>query len=124
MTAKRRLLELESTFPTIVCLCGSTKFWREFQEINLQETLKGKIVLSIANVASSDDELFAKLSLTERERITRSLDELHFRKIELSDEVFIVNKNSYIGDSTKRELEYAQSLGKKICWLEPPVNIP
>jgi hypothetical protein len=122
MSTERRMIKLESTFPMIVCLCGSTKFWREFQEINLQETLKGKIVLSIANVASSDDELFAKLSLTERECVTSSLDELHFRKIELADEVFIVNKGGYIGESTKRELEYAKSLGKTVRWLEPLVN--
>jgi hypothetical protein len=119
MNLQRRLLERESTFPTIVCLCGSTKFWREFQEVNLQETLKGKIVLSIANVASSDDELFAQLSQIEREHITNALDELHFRKIELADEVFIVNKGGYVGESTKRELEYAQRLEKKIRWLEP-----
>lgn len=119
MSSERRLVKLESTFPTIVCLCGSTKFWREFQEVNLKETLAGKIVLSIANVGSSDTELFAHSSEQERKRLIKTLDELHFRKIELSDEVFIINKDGYIGESTQRELEYARSLGKVIRWLEP-----
>jgi hypothetical protein len=110
--------KLNPTFPTIVCLCGSTRFWREFQEVNRQETLAGKIVLSIANVASSDAELFAGLSEQEREHIVKTLDELHFRKIELADEVLIINKNGYMGESTKWELEYAQHLGKVIRWLE------
>jgi hypothetical protein len=114
----RRTINLESTFPTIVCLCGSTRFWREFQQINLQETLAGKIVLSIANVASSDAELFAGLSEQERKHVVKTLDELHFRKIELADEVLIINKEGYVGESTKRELEYAQRLGKVIRWLE------
>jgi hypothetical protein len=118
MYSNRRTIDLEPTFPTIVCLCGSTRFWREFQEVNLQETLAGNIVLSIANVSSSDTELFAGLSEQEREHIVKTLDELHFRKIELADEVLIINKEGYMGESTKRELEYAQHLGKVIRWLE------
>jgi hypothetical protein len=88
----------------------------------LQETLAGKIVLSIANIASSDAELFAAHSKQERERITRTLDKLHFRKIELADEVFIINKDGYVGKSTRREIDYARSLGKVIRWLEPPLD--
>jgi hypothetical protein len=119
MPSKRRTIDLEPTFPIIVCLCGSTRFWREFQQINLQETLAGKIVLSIANVASSDAELFAGLSEQERKHVVKTLDELYFRKIELADEVLIINKEGYVGEFTKRELEYAQCLGKVIRWLEP-----
>jgi hypothetical protein len=122
MTSERCAVKLESTFPTIVCLCGSTKFWREFQEVNLQETLAGKIVLSIANIASTDTELFAKHSEQQREQIIKSLDKLHFRKIELADEVFIINKDGYVSESTQRELDYARSLGKVIRWLEPPLD--
>jgi hypothetical protein len=85
----------------------------------LQETLAGKIVLSIANISSSDTELFAAHSKQERERITKTLDELHFRKIELADEVLIINKDGYVGESTGRELDYALSLAKVIRWLEP-----
>jgi hypothetical protein len=119
MVSKRSMINLGPTFPTIVCLCGSTRFWGEFQEVNLQETLAGRIVLSIANIASSDPELFAKLPEHERERTRALLDNLHFRKIELADEILIINKDGYIGDATKRELDYAQRLGKVIRWLEP-----
>ncbi|MGL4610944.1 MAG: hypothetical protein ACRCYY_14915 [Trueperaceae bacterium] len=118
MTSKRRTLELDLTFPTIVCLCGSSKFYKEFQEINARETLAGNIVLSIANLAKSEADYFANLSEQESERLKTTLDELHRRKIELADEVFIVNKDGYMGESTNRELEYAEQLGKKIRWLE------
>jgi hypothetical protein len=119
MASKRRVFELESTFPTIVCLCGSTRFYHEFQMVNARETLAGNIVLSIANFASSEAEYFALLPEEESERVKVTLDELHKRKIELADEVFIVNKDGYIGESTRRELDYALSLAKVIRWLEP-----
>lgn len=46
------------------------------------------------------------------------LDELHFRKIDICDEVFIINKDGYIGESTRNEIEYAEKLGKPINYLE------
>lgn len=46
------------------------------------------------------------------------LDELHFRKIDLSEEIFVINKNGYIGESTRNEIEYAESLGKPVQYLE------
>jgi cell division protein FtsB len=119
MISERRLVKLESTFPKIVCLCSSTRFYEEFQKVNAQETLAGNIVLSIAAFASSEVEYFAGLSKQEGEQLKKTLDELHLRKIELADEVPIINKGGYIGESTKRELEYAQTLGKVIRWLEP-----
>jgi hypothetical protein len=118
MISKRRVVELESTFPTIVCLCGSTRFYEEFQRVNIQETLAGKIVLSIASFASSEADYFARLPEQEAEQLKATLDELHFRKIELADEVLIINKDGYIGESTRREIDYALSLGKVIRWLE------
>jgi alkyl hydroperoxide reductase subunit AhpC len=120
MTSERRLVKLESTFPKIVCLCGSTKFYEEFQKVNAQETLAGNIVLSIATFATSEAEYFAGLSEQQGERVKKMLDDLHKRKIELADEVFIINKDGYVGESTKQELEYARTLGKVIRWLEPP----
>jgi hypothetical protein len=118
MTSERRLVKLESTFPRIVCLCGSTKFYEEFQKVNAQETLAGNIVLSIATFALGEAEYFAGLSEQQGERVKKMLDDLHRRKIELADEVFIINKDGYIGESTRQELEYAKSLGKTIRWLE------
>lgn len=105
--------------PTIVCLCGSTRFWREFQAASLRETLAGKIVLSIGAASGTDDEHFGNLPREEYDRVKTMLDELHLRKIDLADEVLILNKDGYIGESTRRELFYAIKSGKTIRFLEP-----
>ncbi len=97
----------------IVCLCGSTRFKQQFQEHNLKETLAGKIVLSVGCYMHSDPEL----GITDEQK--KKLDELHLRKIDLADEVLILNVGGYIGESTRRELQYAERQGKKICFLEP-----
>lgn len=106
--------------PTIVCLCGSTRFWRAFQAASLRETLAGRIVLSIGAASGTDDDHFGNLPRAEYDRVKAQLDELHLRKIDLADEVLILNVGGYLGDSTRRELAYAQSLGKRIRWLEEP----
>lgn len=104
--------------PTIVCLCGSTRFWREFQAAAFRETLAGRIVLSIGAASGTDDEHFGNLPRGEYERMKADLDELHLRKIDLADEVLILNKDGYIGTSTRRELDYAKVLGKRVRFLE------
>lgn len=105
--------------PTIVCLCGSTRFWRTFQRAGLRETMAGRIVLSIGAASGTDDEHFGNLPKAEYDRIKTMLDELHMRKIELCDEVLILDQDKYIGESTARELAYAQQLGKKVrYWSE------
>lgn len=107
-----------SAKPTVVCLCGSTRFFDTFQRANLEETLDGKIVLSIGCDMKADDELFKDKSIHELTRIKEALDQLHLRKIDLADEVLILNVGGYIGDSTRRELEYAITNGKKIRYWE------
>ena len=102
------------SFPVIVCLCGSTRFGDAFREANLRETLAGKIVLSIGCNLRTDKEVFGHLSEDELARIKTQLDELHLRKIDLADEVLILNVGGYIGESTQRELDYAKSRGKTI----------
>jgi hypothetical protein len=106
-------------FPTIVCLCGSTRFWREFQAASLRETLAGKIVLSIGAASGTDDEHFGNLPREEYDRVKAMLGELHLRKIDLADDVLILNCGGYIGPSTARELAYARQLDKTIRFLEP-----
>ncbi len=112
--------DMKLGFPTIVCLCGSTRFWREFQRQSLAETLAGKIVLSIGAASGTDDEHFGNLPRDEYERVKAMLDEFHLRKIDLADEVLILNVGGYIGDSTRRELEYALGRRKCVRFLEPP----
>jgi hypothetical protein len=115
----RRKAEDNSRRPTIVCLCGSTRFWRDFQRASLQETMAGKIVLSIGAASGTDDEHFGNLPREEYDRIKGMLDELHLRKIDLADEVLILNVGGYIGESTSRELAYAKAHGKRVRYLGP-----
>lgn len=95
--------------PTIVVLCGSTRFRDEFTEANRRLTLEGAIVLAPGVFGHSGDPL------TEADKIR--LDSLHFRKIELADEVYVVNPGGYIGDSTRAEIKYAEWHDKPIAYL-------
>ncbi len=110
---------LPPEFPTIVCLCGSTRFWKEFRDHGLRLTLEGKIVLSIG-IAAPDSITFAQASDEEGLELKERLDWLHKRKIDLADEVLILNVGGYIGDSTRSELNYATTRGKVIRFLEYP----
>lgn len=103
--------------PTIVCLCGSTRFKQQFIDANFRETMTGKIVLSVGWFSHADAEVYAP---TEKEKA--ALDELHMRKIDLADEVLILNVGGYMGESTRRELAYAESLGKPVRWWEGTVS--
>lgn len=104
--------------PMIVCLCGSTRFYDAFQEANYQLTMEGKIVLSVgfyphAKALHGHGEGVGHDS-TEK----RALDDLHLRKIDLADEVLVLNVGGYIGESTRREIDYARRSGKPVRWLE------
>ena len=103
--------------PRIVCLCGSTRFAEAFQRANLTETIAGHIVLSIGCNTKSDSDLIALGELTEDAKAR--LDELHKRKIDLADEILVLNVGGYIGDSTRSEVNYAAQNGKAIRYLEP-----
>lgn len=104
--------------PVVVVLCGSTRFSEAFQQASLMETIAGKIVLTIGCDMRSDDELFVNMSGDELVALKERLDELHLRKIDMADEVLILNVGNYIGQSTARELLYAQQQGKLIRYLE------
>lgn len=116
---KRRVLTSGNfkSMPIIVCLCGSTRFYREFQRANYEETMAGRIVLSVGFFMHSADQAHSEsLGCTPEQKL--ALDELHKRKIDLADEVLILNVRGYIGTSTRSELEYARSLGKRVRFLE------
>lgn len=99
--------------PKIVCICGSGRFLNEMYYAEEKLTLEGKIVLTIG-VNTKD------VARTENmEHYKPMLDELHLRKIDLSDEVLIINVGGYIGESTKKEIEYSVKTGKPITYLEP-----
>lgn len=108
--------------PKIVCLCGSTRFWRTFQEVSLRETLDGKIVLSIGSARSADDDDTSFGGYTpaaQYDAVKEELDRLHLWKVALADEVLVLNVGGYVGESTAREIAHARSLGKVVRWLEP-----
>jgi hypothetical protein len=95
----------KENIPEIVTLCGSTRFKDQFMETNRKLTLEGKIVLSVGVFGHSDGE---KLN----EEAKRMLDELHLRKIDLSNGVYVIDVENYVGESTKKEIKYAESSGK------------
>lgn len=109
---------LPINFPKIVCLCGSTRFMEAFKDANLNETIAGNVVLSIGCDTKSDKDLIALGKLTKEAK--EGLDELHKRKIDLADEILVLNVDGYIGESTRSEIEYAKKTNKSIRMLEYP----
>lgn len=92
----------------IITICGSLKFKEEIMEISEKLELENNCVLSIVYPVKedhSDNELFI-------------LRKMHKERIKMSDAIFVVNVNGYIGEGVKSEIEYAQSLGKEILYLE------
>lgn len=104
--------------PKIVCLCGSTRFFPMFQEANFNETMAGNIVLSVGFYPHSPEAHGEGVGITVNQK--ESLDELHKRKIDLCDEVFVLNVDGYIGESTKSEIQYAKKTNKPVRYLEKP----
>ena len=100
--------------PTIVCLCGSTRFYEHFQRANYEETMKGRIVLSVGFCLGANHS--QDVGCNSEQKI--ALDELHKRKIDLADEILVLNVGGYIGESTRSEIEYAKALGMPIRYLE------
>ena len=96
--------------PQIVTLCGSTKFKKQFDEMNLKFTLDGYIVLSPGCYAHADN-----IIITNEEKI--KLDELHKKKILMSNFIFIINENNYIGSSTQSEIKFAINNNIPIFYL-------
>lgn len=97
----------------VITLCGSTKFKEEFLSEQKRLTLEGNIVISVGLFGhSGDHEVWT-------ENTKEMLDDMHKRKIDMADEIFVINKNGYIGSSTKSEIEYAISTNKKVKYMEP-----
>ena len=104
----------------VITLCGSTRFKDEFLKVQKDLTLKGNIVLSVGLFGhSGDDEVWENMAEGTLTKTKEMLDDMHKRKIDMADEIFVINVNGYIGDSTKSEIEYASKLRKKINYLEP-----
>jgi dienelactone hydrolase len=102
--------------PVIVCLCGSTRFRDEFTAANRRQTLDGRIVLAPGVFGWSGD-----LSAEDSQggEVKTNLDDLHKRKIDLADEVLVVSRDGYFGQSTAGEIAYAVEHGKPVRFAEP-----
>ena len=113
--------------PKIVCFCGSSRFIEQFGIFMWEYEKAGNIALGLHWLPPSYfDELnrpAADDHQAEAEGLAEKMDELHLRKIDLADEVFILNVGGYIGESTRNEIEYAKKLGKKIKYLEPQGHV-
>jgi hypothetical protein len=102
--------------PEIICLCGSSRFIDLIAVLAWEFEKQGKIVLSLHLLPQWYTEQADHQA--EHEGLASQMDALHLKKIELADTVFVVNKDGYIGESTAREIEYTQTLGKKLAYLE------
>lgn len=104
--------------PPIVVLCGSTRFYAEFQEENYRLTMEGAIVLSVGFYPHARAEHGHGEGVGHGCDEKVALDELHKRKIDLADRVHVLNVDGYIGESTRSEIAYASAMGKPITYLE------
>ena len=103
----------------IVTLCGSTKFKKEFLEVQKKLTLLGYIVISVGLFGhSGDSEVWENMDEGTLTKTKSMLDDMHKRKIDLSDMIYVINVGGYIGESTRSEIEYAICTEKEVHYLE------
>lgn len=96
----------------VITLCGSTKFKEDFIRVQKELTLKGNIILTVGLFGhSGDDEVWSP-------KVKELMDDMHKRRILMSDEIYVINKNNYIGQSTRSEIEFAKKYNKKITYME------
>lgn len=104
----------------IITLCGSTRFKSEFMEVQKKLTLEGNIVISVGLFGhSGDSEVWESMDEGTFTKTKEMLDDMHKRKIDMADEIFVINVGGYIGDSTRSEIQYAKDHNKKVNYLEP-----
>ena len=97
----------------VITLCGSTRFKDAFLEAQKRLTLEGNIVISVGLFGhAGDDEVWTPGT-------KEMLDDMHKRKIDMADEIYVINVGGYIGESTRSEIAYAKAAGKPVRYLEP-----
>ena len=112
------LNKVKAGYPTVT-LCGSTRFKDEFMETQKRLTLEGNIVISVGLFGhSGDQEVWENMDEGTLTKTKKMLDDMHKRKIDMADSIFVINVGGYIGDSTRSEIEYAKAHGKKVRYLE------
>ena len=96
----------------VITLCGSTRFKDEFLRQQARLTLEGNIVISVGLFGHAGDDVVWE------DGIKEMLDDMHKRKIDMADEIFVINKNGYIGSSTASEIAYAENKNIPVRYLE------
>lgn len=95
----------------VITLCGSTRFKDEFIETQKRLSLQGNIVISVGLFGhSGDKEVW-------QDGVKEMLDDMHKRKIDMADSIYVINVGGYIGSSTRSEIEYAIAHGKTVEYL-------
>ncbi|SCW40644.1 hypothetical protein SAMN05660484_00889 [Eubacterium ruminantium] len=103
----------------VITLCGSTRFKDEFLEVQKRLTLEGNIVISVGLFGhSGDSEVWGNMDEGTLTKTKAMLDDMHKRKIDMADEIYVINVGGYIGESTRSEIDYAIRHGKKVRYLE------
>lgn len=112
-------LEVKLSVYKVITLCGSTRFKEEFMREQKRLTLEGKIVISVGLFGhSGDNEVWEGMDEDTLTNTKIMLDDMHKRKIDMADEIFVINKGGYIGTSTKSEIEYAKSKNIPVKYME------
>ena len=107
----------------VITLCGSTKFKKEFQEVQKKLTLEGNIVISVGLFGhSGDSEVWENQNENTLTETKKMLDDMHKRKIDMADEIFVIDVGEYIGESTKSEIEYAKRKNKTIRYYSQEIS--
>lgn len=107
--------------PKIITICGSTRFADLHSVMQWEFEKTGCICLTISVLPdwyAKGKEYKGNSHFAEQEGLKDILDELHLRKIDISDEIFVINKDGYIGESTRNEIEYAEKLNKIVRYME------
>lgn len=103
----------------VITLCGSTRFKDQFMEVQKRLTLESNIVISVGLFGhSGDNEVWENMDEGTMTKTKEMLDDMHKRKIDMADEIFVINVGGYIGDSTRSEIDYALKHNKIVRYLE------
>lgn len=109
---------MQEKYPVITS-CGSTRFKDEFMNAQKRLTLEGNIVISVGLFGhSGDQEVWENMDEGTLTKTKEMLDDMHKRKIDMADSIYVINVGGYIGDSTRSEIEYAKKHGKEVQYLE------
>ena len=103
----------------VITLCGSTRFKDQFMEMQKRLTLEGYIVISVGLFGhAGDQEVWDDMDEGTLSKTKEMLDDMHKRKIDMADEIYVINVGGYIGDSTRSEIQYAEEHGKTVRYYQ------